>query len=169
MTVSSKSIKALISNRRARIDTRPPLESTRRSRSEFHGPQYLLGNPRTYSSLALAPARMCRSHYRMASSTSTRSRSIRGYWHLVGGTTPTMRTRIPGEDACQRRQAFLERTDNKYNPILFALADSLTLVSGASALRLESYLYTEEALESARQHLAPCGRSRCTTSIASPG
>ena len=54
-------------------------------------------------------------------------------------------------------RAFLERTDKKYDLILFALPDSLTLVSGASALRLESYLFTEEAMESAREHLAPGG------------
>jgi spermidine synthase len=54
-------------------------------------------------------------------------------------------------------RAFLERTDTKYDLILFALPDSLTLVSGASALRLESYLFTEEAMESAREHLAPGG------------
>ena len=54
-------------------------------------------------------------------------------------------------------RAFLERTDKKYDLILFALPDSLTLVSGASALRLESYLFTEEAMQSAREHLAPGG------------
>ncbi|MDQ3464106.1 MAG: spermidine synthase [Actinomycetota bacterium] len=54
-------------------------------------------------------------------------------------------------------RAFLERTDTKYDLILFALPDSLTLVSGASALRLESYLFTEQAMESARDHLAPGG------------
>ncbi len=54
-------------------------------------------------------------------------------------------------------RAFLERTDTKYNLILFALPDSLTLVSGASSLRLESYLFTEQALAAARDHLAPGG------------
>jgi SAM-dependent methyltransferase len=54
-------------------------------------------------------------------------------------------------------RAFLQRTDTKYDLILFALPDSLTLVSGASALRLESYLFTEQAMESARDHLAPGG------------
>jgi hypothetical protein len=54
-------------------------------------------------------------------------------------------------------RAFLERTDKKYDLILFALPDSLTLVSGASALRLESYLFTKEAIQSARDHLAPGG------------
>ncbi|MEJ7741905.1 MAG: hypothetical protein WKF73_04760 [Nocardioidaceae bacterium] len=54
-------------------------------------------------------------------------------------------------------RAFLERTDKKYDLILFALPDSLTLVSGASALRLESYLFTEQAMKSARDHLAPGG------------
>jgi spermidine synthase len=54
-------------------------------------------------------------------------------------------------------RAFLERTDRTYDLILFALPDSLTLVSGASALRLESYLFTREAMESAREHLNPGG------------
>ncbi len=54
-------------------------------------------------------------------------------------------------------RAFLERTDSKYDLILFALPDSLTLVSGASSLRLESYLFTEEAMRAARDHLRPGG------------
>lgn len=54
-------------------------------------------------------------------------------------------------------RAFLERTTTTYDLILFALPDSLTLVSGASSLRLESYLFTEEAIRSARSHLAPDG------------
>jgi hypothetical protein len=54
-------------------------------------------------------------------------------------------------------RAFLQRTDEEYDLILFALPDSLTLVSGASALRLESYLFTEQAMEVARDHLAPGG------------
>ncbi|WP_232661797.1 methyltransferase domain-containing protein [Pseudonocardia sp. TRM90224] len=54
-------------------------------------------------------------------------------------------------------RAFLSRTDTKYDLILFALPDSLTLVQGASSLRLESYLFTEQAFASAREHLAPGG------------
>ncbi|WP_433442763.1 spermidine synthase [Nonomuraea sp. CA-141351] len=54
-------------------------------------------------------------------------------------------------------RAFLERTSDKYDLILFALPDSLTLVSGASSLRLESYLFTEEAMRAARAHLKPGG------------
>src|SRR6478672_6428187 len=54
-------------------------------------------------------------------------------------------------------RAFLERTHKKYDLILFALPDSLTLVSGASALRLESYLFTLQAMQSARDHLTPGG------------
>jgi hypothetical protein len=44
-------------------------------------------------------------------------------------------------------RAFLQSTDRKYDLILFALPDSLTLVGGQSALRLESYLFTREAFE----------------------
>ena len=54
-------------------------------------------------------------------------------------------------------RAFLERTDKTYDRIIFALPDSLTLVSGQSSLRLESYLFTREAITSAREHLKPGG------------
>ncbi len=54
-------------------------------------------------------------------------------------------------------RAFLERTDNSYDLIIFALPDSLTLLAGQSALRLESYLFTKQAFEAARDHLAPGG------------
>ena len=54
-------------------------------------------------------------------------------------------------------RAFLSRTDGRYDLILFALTDSLTLVSGQSSLRLESFLFTYEAMEEAREHLAPDG------------
>jgi hypothetical protein len=54
-------------------------------------------------------------------------------------------------------RAFLEQSDKKYDLILFALPDSLVLVSGASAIRLESYLFTEQAIVAARDHLAPGG------------
>jgi SAM-dependent methyltransferase len=54
-------------------------------------------------------------------------------------------------------RAFLENTHTKYDLILFALPDSLSLVNGASQIRLESFLFTEEALRSARDHLKPDG------------
>ncbi len=54
-------------------------------------------------------------------------------------------------------RAFLERVDKKFDLILFALPDSLTLVNGASSLRLESYLFTTEAIASAREHLTSDG------------
>jgi hypothetical protein len=54
-------------------------------------------------------------------------------------------------------RAFLEQSGQTYDLILFALPDSLALVTGASAIRLESYLFTREAIEAARAHLAPGG------------
>ncbi|MEO8690084.1 MAG: spermidine synthase [Solirubrobacteraceae bacterium] len=54
-------------------------------------------------------------------------------------------------------RAFLQRTTTKYDLVLFALPDSLTLVSGNSSLRLESYLFTREAVATARSHLAEGG------------
>lgn len=54
-------------------------------------------------------------------------------------------------------RAFLESTDRTWDTILLALPDSLTLLQGQSSVRLESYLFTEEAVESYRDHLAPGG------------
>ena len=54
-------------------------------------------------------------------------------------------------------RAFLEGADRKYDLVLFALPDSLTLVSGASQIRLESFLFTEQAMTSVREHLKPGG------------
>jgi Spermidine synthase len=54
-------------------------------------------------------------------------------------------------------RAFLESTTNSYDLILFALPDSLALVTGASQIRLESFLFTQEALTAARAHLTEHG------------
>jgi hypothetical protein len=54
-------------------------------------------------------------------------------------------------------RAFLEQSGREWNTIVLALPDSLTLVQGASAVRLESYLFTVEAAETYRDHLAPDG------------
>ena len=54
-------------------------------------------------------------------------------------------------------RAFLEATDTRYDLILFALPDSLALVTGASQIRLESFLFTEQAITAARNHLTPEG------------
>lgn len=54
-------------------------------------------------------------------------------------------------------RAFLEQATTEYDLILFALPDSLALVTGASAVRLESYLFTREAVASARARLTPGG------------
>jgi len=54
-------------------------------------------------------------------------------------------------------RAFLEQTNRRYDLILFALPDSLTLVAGQSSLRLESYLFTTEAMQAAQAHLKPDG------------
>jgi len=54
-------------------------------------------------------------------------------------------------------RAFLESTSSKYDLILFALPDSLALVTGASQIRLESFLFTQEAISAARAHLTDQG------------
>jgi len=54
-------------------------------------------------------------------------------------------------------RAYLRSTDKKYDLIVFALPDSLTLVSSQANIRLESFLFTNEAFQSVRDHLAPGG------------
>lgn len=54
-------------------------------------------------------------------------------------------------------RAFLQQTKSRYDLILLALPDSLVLVSGQSSLRLESYLFTLQAMSAARAHLNPGG------------
>jgi spermidine synthase len=54
-------------------------------------------------------------------------------------------------------RAYMERSDKHWDRILLALPDSLTLVTGQASVRLESYLFTQEAIESAKEHLVPGG------------
>ena len=54
-------------------------------------------------------------------------------------------------------RAFMRRTDKTYDMVLYALPDSLTLVSGQANLRLESYLFTLESLERIKEILADDG------------
>ena len=54
-------------------------------------------------------------------------------------------------------RSVLQNDHEHYDLIVFALPDSLTLVSGASQIRLESYLFTRQALEAAHRRLKPGG------------
>src|SRR5206468_4187080 len=54
-------------------------------------------------------------------------------------------------------RAFLERTHDTYDLVVFALPDSLALTSSLANLRLESYLFTEEAFATVHRHLSPRG------------
>jgi hypothetical protein len=54
-------------------------------------------------------------------------------------------------------RAFLNGSRQKYDLIVYALTDSLTLVSSTAGVRLESFLFTEESMRAARDHLAPGG------------
>ncbi|MEA2660968.1 MAG: hypothetical protein QOH08_540, partial [Chloroflexota bacterium] len=54
-------------------------------------------------------------------------------------------------------RAFLRATDQRYDLVIFAQTDSLTLVTATSNLRLESFLFTEDAFASVRDHLTDDG------------
>jgi hypothetical protein len=52
---------------------------------------------------------------------------------------------------------FLRSTDRKYDLIVYALVDSLVLHSGYSNIRLETYLFTQQAFADVRRHLKSDG------------
>ena len=54
-------------------------------------------------------------------------------------------------------RAFIRRSADKYDLIVFALTDSLTLVTSTANVRLESFLFTREAMTAARDHLSDDG------------
>ncbi len=54
-------------------------------------------------------------------------------------------------------RAFLENTNEKFDLIIFALPDSLTLTSSNTNLRLESFLLTQESIQKARMRLTNNG------------
>jgi hypothetical protein len=54
-------------------------------------------------------------------------------------------------------RAYIQNAHKRYDLILFALPDSLTLVAGQGALRLENYLFTKQSMETVRSHLEPGG------------
>jgi SAM-dependent methyltransferase len=63
------------------------------------------------------------------------------------------RVRIVNDDA----RHFLRTTDRKYDLVVFALIDSLTMQSSFSGVRLESYMFTEESFRAVRERLKPNG------------
>jgi SAM-dependent methyltransferase len=54
-------------------------------------------------------------------------------------------------------RSFLHDTERRYDLVLYAIPDSLTVLAGQSSLRLESYLLTREAMQEVRDHLKPNG------------
>ena len=52
---------------------------------------------------------------------------------------------------------FLRTTNNKYDLVVFALIDSLTMQSSFSGVRLESYMFTQESFRAVRDRLRPNG------------
>jgi hypothetical protein len=54
-------------------------------------------------------------------------------------------------------RSFLHDTERRYDLVLYAIPDSLTVLAGQSSLRLESYLLTREAMQEVRDHLKAGG------------
>jgi len=54
-------------------------------------------------------------------------------------------------------RAFLKKSDEKYDLIIFALIDSLTVFSQFSSVRLENFIFTKDAFEDVKKHLTADG------------
>jgi hypothetical protein len=54
-------------------------------------------------------------------------------------------------------RSFLEHSTETYDLIVFGTLDSHVLVSGMSTARMESFVYTADAFQAAKDHLAPDG------------
>jgi SAM-dependent methyltransferase len=54
-------------------------------------------------------------------------------------------------------RSFLRKTGRTYDAVIYALVDSLVLHSGYSSIRLESFLFTEQAFRDVRARLKPDG------------
>jgi len=63
------------------------------------------------------------------------------------------RVTIVNDDA----RHYLRTSTKRYDLIVFALIDSLTVQSSFSGVRLESYMFTRESFEAVRDHLSPNG------------
>jgi hypothetical protein len=62
-------------------------------------------------------------------------------------------------------RSFLRTTDQHYDLIVFGLLDSHTLLSQASSVRLDSFVYTVQAMREARARLKPNGRISLAFSV----
>ena len=95
---------------------------------------------------------------RVATVTSTPSRSTRRSSSSASIATTCTRTRTRGSTrTVDDGRAFLRTTDQKYDLIMLAQTDSLTLFSTTGNIRLESFLFTREAFADIRDHLKPDG------------
>jgi spermidine synthase len=73
-------------------------------------------------------------------------------WHP---DAPFADTRVALHVADGRK--FLHDSEQRYDLVVFALPDSLTRISALASIRLESYLFTEEAFQSVSERLAGNG------------
>jgi spermidine synthase len=65
-------------------------------------------------------------------------------------------------------RSFLRSSSDSYDLIVYGLLDSHTLLSHTSSVRLDSYVYTVEALREARTRLAPGGVLSLSFAVLSP-
>lgn len=62
-------------------------------------------------------------------------------------------------------RSFFEKSDERYELIIFGLLDSHTLLSAMSSVRLDNFVYTVESFEQARNHLNEGGAISLTFAV----
>ena len=65
-------------------------------------------------------------------------------------------------------RSFLRNTDRRYDLVVYGLLDSHTLLSHASSVRLDSFVYTVEGLREARSRLRPHGMIALSFTVLTP-
>jgi SAM-dependent methyltransferase len=65
-------------------------------------------------------------------------------------------------------RSFFARTNKRYSKVIFGFLDSHTLMSSFSSLRLDNFIYTEEALRRVKELLLPGGRVYITFAANTP-
>ena len=76
----------------------------------------------------------------------TRWRLIRRFWRweALHPESPYQSTTVTAHN--QDARAYIRYSQDKYDLIVYGLLDSHTLLSGVSSVRLDSYIYTVEAI-----------------------
>ena len=112
---------------------------------------------RTCSSSGPAPGVTSPPHWRTGRNTWMRSRSFRRSFSSVARSIRIIRITTRASPSSTTTRVTICGARTRGTIVVFALIDSLTLQSGFSGVRLESYMFTQESFRAVRDRLTPDG------------